>query len=104
VPTQLDDGILSEKWPDVHSVQLNQGGKLVLEEYFYGYTRERTHQLRSATKSIVSALAGIAITRHALPGANEPILRHLAYRSYAHRDPRKAQTTLGQFLSMSSGP
>lgn len=125
IPTQLDDGIavgdiantplgrkvadeigagiLSERWPDVHSVLLYQGGKLVLEEYFYGYTRERTHQLRSATKSIVSALAGIAITRRALPGVNEPILRHLAYRSYAHPDPRKAQITLGQFLSMSSG-
>jgi len=103
VANEIGAGILSEKWPDVHSVLLYLGGKLVLEEYFYGYTRERTHQLRSATKSIVSALAGIAITRGALARADEPVLHHLAYRSYAHPDPRKAQITLGQFLSMSSG-
>lgn len=103
VANEIGAGILSEKWPDVHSVLLYQGGKLVLEEYFYGYTRDRTHQLRSATKSIVSALAGIAITRRSLSGVNEPVLRRLAYRSYAHPDPRKPQITLGQFLSMSSG-
>lgn len=27
--------MLSEKWPDVHSVLLYQGGKLVFEERFY---------------------------------------------------------------------
>ena len=35
-----------------------QDGKLVLEEYFYGYNAQRPHQLRSTTKSVVSALAG----------------------------------------------
>jgi len=103
VANEIVAGILSEKWPDVHSVLLYQGGRLVLEEYFYGYTRERTHQLRSATKSIVSALAGIAVSQGALPSVNEPVLRHLAYASYADPDPRKAQITLGQLLSMSSG-
>ena len=53
--------ILNGTYKDVHSVLLYQDGKLVLEEYFYGYNAQRTHQLRSATKSVVSALAGIAI-------------------------------------------
>jgi len=96
-------GILDGTYQDVHSVLLYQHGHLVMEEYFYGYSAVRQHQLRSATKSVVSALAGIAIDRGALTGANEPVLPHMSYTTYANPDPRKAAMTLGNFLSMSSG-
>lgn len=96
-------GILDGTYKDVHSVLLFQHGKLVMEEYFYGFNAARQHQLRSATKSVVSALAGIAIDRGALPGASEPVLPHMSYTRYENPDPRKAAMTLANFLSMSSG-
>jgi CubicO group peptidase (beta-lactamase class C family) len=96
-------GILDGTYKDVHSVLLYHHGKLVMEEYFYGYSMQRPHQLRSATKSIVSALAGIAMDKGAISGADEPVLSHINYASYANPDPRKATITLGNFLSMSSG-
>ena len=95
--------ILDGTYKNVHSVLLYQRGKLVLEEYFYGYSAERTQQLRSATKSVVSALAGIAIDRGALTGVSERVLPMMSYQSYDHPDPRKAAMTLDNFLSMSSG-
>lgn len=96
-------GILARNYRDVHSVLLYEKGKLVLEEYFYGYSAQRPHQLRSATKSVVSALTGIAVDRGALSGVNERVLPHMSYSSYANPDPRKAAMTLGDFLSMRSG-
>jgi len=96
-------GILDGTYKDVHSVLLYQHGKLVLEEYFYGYSAQRTHQLRSATKSVVSTLAGIAIDQGAIPGVSEPVLPRLSYSSYDHPDLRKVAITLDNFLSMSSG-
>jgi len=96
-------GILAGTYQDVHSVLLYQHGKLVLEEYFYGYNAQRSHQLRSATKTIVGALAGIAIDRGAIAGVQELILPHMGYSSYQNPDPRKAAITVGDFLSMSSG-
>ena len=75
----------------------------MLEEYFYGYNPERPHQLRSATKTIVGALAGIAIDQGAIAGAQEPVLPHMGYSSYDNSEPRKASITVGDFLSMSSG-
>lgn len=96
-------GILDGTYKDVHSVLLYHRGKFVMEEYFYGYNVGRPHQLRSATKSVVSALAGIAIDTGAFPGANEPVLPHVSYTSYANPDARKSTITLGEFLSMSSG-
>jgi CubicO group peptidase (beta-lactamase class C family) len=96
-------GILNGTYKDVHSVLLYHRGKLVMEEYFYGYSVGRPHQLRSATKSVVSALAGIAIDIGAFPGADKPVLPHVSYTSYANPDARKSTITLGEFLSMSSG-
>ena len=95
--------ILAGTYKDVHSVLLYQRGKLVLEEYFYGYSAQRPHQLRSATKSVVSALAGIGIDRGAPSGVNERVLPQMRYSSYDNPDPRKAAMTLGDFLAMSSG-
>ena len=95
--------ILDGTYKDVHSVLLYLHGKLVLEEYFYGYGAERPHQLRSATKTVVSTLAGIAIDRGALTETGEPVLPLMSYASYEHPDPRKAAMTIGDFLSMSSG-
>jgi CubicO group peptidase (beta-lactamase class C family) len=95
--------ILDGTYKDVHSVLLYQRGHLVMEEYFYGYGVQRPHQLRSATKSVVSTLAGIAIDRGVLSGVNEKVLPQMSYPSYAHPDPRKAAMTLGDFLSMRSG-
>ncbi|MGD8391806.1 MAG: serine hydrolase [Desulfobacterales bacterium] len=46
---------------NLHSILLIKNGKLVLEEYFYGYNRDRLHYLASVTKSITSVLIGIAI-------------------------------------------
>ncbi len=103
VANDLVRSILDGTYKDVHGVLLYQRGKLVLEEYFYGYSVDRQHQLRSATKSLVSALAGMAIDRGAITGADEHVLPLMSYASYDHPDPRKAALTLGDFLSMSSG-
>jgi CubicO group peptidase (beta-lactamase class C family) len=100
---KIAEGILNQTWDDVHSVLLYQHGKLIYEEYFYGYDWQHAHQLRSATKSIVSTLAGIAIDQHAIPSLNEPVLPHMKYAGYLNSDPRKAQITLRDMLTMQSG-
>ncbi len=47
--------------PYLHAFLLARHGKLVLEEYFHGYTRDQPHGTRSASKSITATLAGIAV-------------------------------------------
>ena len=94
--------IANGTYPGVHSVLLYQGGKLVMEEYFYGYSVERQQQLRSATKSVVSALAGIAIDQGALTLGTRA-LNVLKLAKFANPDPRKMQITVRDLLTMSSG-
>ncbi len=97
--------IITEKYPQVHSVLLWRNGKLVLEEYFYGYDRDHPHQIRSATKSFISTLAGIAIDQGKIRNEHQPIVELLPWPadSIANPDPRKKKITLGDLLSMRSG-
>ena len=95
--------VVDGTYPDVHSILVYRGGKLVIEEYFYGYGRDRPHQMRSATKSVVSTLVGIAIDRGALASESELVTKRLPYTSYANPDPRKDALTLRDFLTMQSG-
>jgi CubicO group peptidase (beta-lactamase class C family) len=102
VAAQLVNGVLDGTYPDVRAIAVHHKEALVLEEYFYGYHRDRPHQMRSLTKSVISLLAGAAIDRRLL-SADEPVIARLGYASIAHPDPRKQRITLTDLLSNQSG-
>ncbi len=102
VAAQIVSGVLDGRYPDIRSILLYRKGALVLEEYFYGYDRERPHQMRSLTKSVISLLAGAAIDRGLLR-RDEPVLARLGYSTVAHPDSRKSRITLTNLLSNQSG-
>ena len=102
VATQIVNGVIDGSYPDVRAVVVHHKGALVLEQYFYGYDRDRPHQMRSLTKSVIALLAGAAVDRGLL-NANEPVLYRLGYASVANRDPRKSRITLTHLLSNQSG-
>lgn len=54
------DRVLDGNFPHLHSIVVAQHGKLVLDEYFYGYNVDTPHELQSVAKSILSTLFGIA--------------------------------------------
>ena len=89
-------------YKNIHAVLLARGGRLILEEYFQGYSRDRPHPLRSATKSLGSALVGIAVDRGYLPGVNEPIYRYCQDRTTDWTDRARA-VTINSLLTMTSG-
>jgi CubicO group peptidase (beta-lactamase class C family) len=101
VSGRLVSGVIDGTYPDVRSVLLYRHGALRLEEYFYGFERDRPHEMRSLTKSVVSLLAGIAVDRGRL-ALDEPVLGKLGYASYGHPDPGKNRITLRQLLSHQS--
>ncbi len=107
-PAALDglvSSVIDQTYPNVHSILLWRHGRLVFEEYFYGFDRSRPHQLRSATKSFISALVGIAVDIGAIRGESQPVVDLLPWSvaSFANPDPRKSKITVGDLLSMRSG-
>jgi CubicO group peptidase (beta-lactamase class C family) len=102
VAEQLVNGVADGTYPDVRAIAVYHKSALLLEEYFYGYDRNRPHQMRSLTKSVISLLAGAAVDRGLLR-ADEPALARLGYPAYGNPDPRKARVTLIDLLSNQSG-
>jgi len=98
----------TDPWPQtaplVQGLLIARHGKLVLEEYFYGFGKERPHDLRSAGKTFASVLAGIAIDHGAKFGPQTPVYSLFPeYASFASPDPRKSLMTVEHLMTMTSG-
>lgn len=90
--------------PYIQSVLVARHGKLALEQYFYGFDRDRTHDTRSSGKTLAGTLTGLALDHGAKFSVDTPVLSLLPeYHDLAHPDPRKQQITVGHLLTMDSG-
>jgi len=56
---------LNDSLPRLHSLLVVRRGRLVLDEYFMGYSVDQPHDLRSASKTMTSIMAGVAMYRGA---------------------------------------
>jgi CubicO group peptidase (beta-lactamase class C family) len=90
--------------PLVHSLLIARRGKLVLEEYFFGHSRDTPHDTRSAGKTFSSIMLGAAMLQGAKISQDTPIYQLLADRGpFANPDPRKARITLAHLMTHTSG-
>lgn len=89
----------------IRSILIARHNKLVLESYFNGWKRERMQDMRSATKSITSALMGIAIDKQMVPSVNVPVFNFFnnEYKTFAHWEDIKSEITIKDFLRMRTG-
>jgi CubicO group peptidase (beta-lactamase class C family) len=96
------EAIRAGQYPGVDSVVVVKNGKLVAEAYYNGFGRENIHDLRSASKSITSALAGILIAQDAL-SVDDTLADLFDLRNYKNFDSRKAEIKIINLLNMNSG-
>lgn len=94
---------LAEELPRLQAMVVAQDGVIRAEQRFRGPSLDSPVNIKSISKSVVSALVGIAIARGELPGVEQPIHRYFAKYIRPGTDPRLRQITIGQLLSMQSG-
>lgn len=98
--------ITNGDYGDIDSLLVIRNNYLVLEKYFSPeyYGREYRYPIKSATKSITSALIGIAIDQGKLKGVQTNLLEFFPeYKNIENLDPRKQKITLDNVLSMTAG-
>ena len=88
--------------PRLHSLLASQRGEVVLERYFNGARAARPANVKSVSKSIISALVGVAIDRSLVPGPETPIQTYFPELA-KDRDDRKQRITVEDLLTMRSG-
>lgn len=101
--TQMADKLIGGEYANVHSVLIIKDNKLVFEEYFYEYGRDSLHELRSATKSLVSALTGIAIQKGIIKSVEEKVLPFFPEYKIENNSAEKQSITLKNLLTNQSG-
>ena len=87
----------------IDSVTIIRNGYMVLDAYFHPFQKGRRHRIYSCTKSVTSALIGIAIRQGLIPGVQTPVLDFFPERQIDNLDSRKKALTLEHLLTMTTG-
>jgi len=99
----MSTAVRSAEFKKIGSILVARHGKLIFEDYVEG-DETALRDTRSATKSITSILVGSAIHDAKLAGVDAKVLALLPERAQRvqNPDPRKAQITVEDLLTMSS--
>lgn len=89
--------------PALHTLLIARHGDVQAERHFGGPGLDAPANVKSASKSILSALVGIAIEEGHLRGVEQPIAPFFEAYLGSDADPRKREITIGHLLSMQSG-
>ena len=114
----MTEALHRDEYPNVHAVLIAKGGRLVYEEHFDGTAivweggqrkttsarldRETLHDVRSVTKSVTSAVFGIAMESGAIESVDESLFDY--FPDFAQlATPEKQEIKLRHVLTMSAG-
>lgn len=101
--SNLEDLILKDSVPNTHSILISRRGKLIYENYFHGYNINIPHDMRSASKSISSAIVGIAKDKSLFKSVDQSIFEFITGKYQLQKDSLKSKIDIKSLLTMSSG-
>jgi CubicO group peptidase (beta-lactamase class C family) len=86
----------------IHSLLVVRNGRLVVEEYFSGWSADVVHTQQSISKSVTSLLVGLAIQAGRLRLDDRVTSFFPSYVPIANLDDRKGAMTVRDLLTMTS--
>ena len=93
----------AEKMSRLYSLLISHQGEVVVEEYFRGRSGSRPANVKSVSKSVLSALVGIAIEKGYIEGIDQPLADFYGNALGGESAASKRQITIGNLLSMQAG-
>ncbi|MHB9878088.1 serine hydrolase domain-containing protein [Pacificimonas sp. ICDLI1SI03] len=94
----------AEELPRLRSLIIMRDGETLAERRFHdGPPLDQPINIKSASKSVLSALTGIAIAKGVLSGTDQPILSVLRDQAPRDGDAFLQEVTVGHLLSMQAG-
>jgi len=95
--------VLWKKNFQIDSILIVRNGYVVLDTYQFPQKPDSKHNIYSCTKSISSALIGIAIDKGYIKSVDQPLLDFFPEKTPKNQDKRKQQITLKDVLRMATG-
>ena len=104
VAISLDSALeQASQLPRLHSLLISWKGELLVEQYFNGPDPSRLANMKSASKSVMSALVGIAIERGIIENVRQPIGGLFPELLAGENNVQKRAITVEDLLTMRSG-
>ena len=97
------DSYIKDDYPNVYSLLVVRHGYLVYEKYYQGAKEKDAYQVYSVTKSIMSALTGIAMQHGLIKGIDQTVGELLPEYFTKIDDARKKDITIKNVLTMTGG-
>lgn len=101
---QLEEAL--DKGEDVttlYSVLVVRNGSIVAERYYRGYSETSAFNVRSVSKSYLSAMLGIAIEQGTINSTNEKMIKYFPDYDSSEIDERTRDITIKHLLTMQGG-
>lgn len=98
---ELEPAITSE-YSNINGIVVVRNGYIAYEQYFNGYGPEDAHHVASVTKSILSALIGIAIDAGYIRSVDQKVLDFFPEYVPGAADRQKREITLRHLLTMTA--
>ena len=97
------DAHVRTELPHVRSLLIARHGRLVFEKYYGDATSDGPHNMQSMTKSVSSALVGIALRKGLIKSLDHRVLDYFPEYRDGIGDPRMRDVTIRHLLTMASG-
>lgn len=94
---------IEEHLPGLHALLIVHHGYLVFERYYQGFSQKSYHSISSATKSVISALVGVALNQKLITSLDQPMLDFFPDYAAAEQDSRKHAVALRHLLTLQTG-
>ncbi len=94
---------IAARMPNLRTLVVARNGATLLERAFRGPGLDRPANIKSASKTILATMAGIAVARGVLDGLDQPIGPVLGRAIPAEADPRVRDITIRQLVGMRAG-
>jgi CubicO group peptidase (beta-lactamase class C family) len=100
----LEAGVAAlAEFSNMYSVLILRNDRIVLERYFQNEAPRHARNIQSASKSLLSALVGIAIREGYIQSVDQTAAEFLPAHFASVQDPRKLDITLRHLLTMTPG-
>jgi len=100
---KMEDDIHNDILEGTEGVLVAKNGKITYENYFAGFNANILHDMRSASKSISSAMIGIAIDDKIIESVDQNLYDFMPQEYQYTKNSLKSKITIKDLLTMSSG-
>lgn len=96
------DAVIRKEYGNTNGILVTKNGYIAFERYYNGYGSDDAHHLTSVTKSVLSALIGIAIERNYIKSIDQRILDFFPEYNCDSSEDLKGKITIRHLLTMTA--